>query len=211
MGEDFVAGDPVGLILGDNIFFGHGLPEQLRKAVAQPRGSTIFAYRVQDPRRYGVVEFDEFGMALSLEEKPEFPRSNYAVPGIYFCDERVTDFARQLKPSDRGELEITDLNRLYLERGELRVLQLGRGVAWLDAGTHQSLMQAGSFVEAVQERQGMKISCPEEIAFRMGFIDADDLGRLATSMPENEYQDYLLRLHHEIRANTPPPNQERAL
>jgi glucose-1-phosphate thymidylyltransferase len=209
VGEDFVAGDPVSLILGDNIFFGHGLPDLLRKAAAQPTGATIFAYRVQDPRRYGVVEFDESGRALSLEEKPELPRSNFAVPGIYFCDERVTEFARQLKPSGRGELEITDLNHLYLDRGELRVLELGRGVAWLDAGTHQSLMQAGSFVEAVQERQGMKISCPEEIAYRMGFIDTEALGRLATSMPDNEYRDYLLRIHEEETQGTPQPPQER--
>jgi glucose-1-phosphate thymidylyltransferase len=197
VGENFVGGDPACLILGDNIFFGHGLPDLLRKAASNTTGATIFAYRVQDPRRYGVVEFDKSGKALSLEEKPRSPRSNFAVPGVYFCDRRVTEFAKQLKPSERGELEITDLNRMYLERGELRVLELGRGVAWLDAGTHQSLMQAGSFVEAVQERQGMKISCPEEIAYRMGFIDAEDLGQLAMSMPDNEYRDYLIRLYKE--------------
>lgn len=197
VGESYLGGEPACLILGDNIFFGHGLPDLLRKASAHEQGSTIFAYRVRNPRRYGVVQFDEDGRALSLEEKPEQPKSNYAVPGIYFYDSRVTDFAKRLEPSARGELEITDLNCLYLDEGDLNVLELGRGVAWLDAGTHQSLMQAGSFVEAVQERQGMKISCPEEIAYRMGFIDSEDFASLAASMPSNGYRDYLLRIYDE--------------
>lgn len=191
---DFIAGEPVCLILGDNIFFGHGLPLQLRSAAQLQDGALIFAYPVRDPERYGVVEFDERGRALSLEEKPLHPRSNFAVPGLYFYDRQVVQIASQLQPSARGEIEITDLNQVYLSKGQLRVEQMGRGVAWLDAGTHSSLLQAAMFVQAVEERQGMMISCPEEIAFRMGYIDAIALRRQAASMESNDYGRYLLRL-----------------
>ena len=194
IGREFVATTPVSLILGDNIFFGHGLPEMLRRAASRKTGATIFAYRVRDPRRYGVVQFDEDDRALNLEEKPEHPKSDFAVPGMYFYDEHVVELAETLAPSGRGELEITDLNRLYLDRGELQVLAMGRGVAWLDAGTHEALMQASGFVQAVQERQGMMISCPEEIAYRMGFIDSAQLRGLARAMAANDYRDYLLRV-----------------
>ncbi len=193
VGRDFIQGEPVCLILGDNIFFGHGLPASLRRAAQLTRGALIFAYPVRDPERYGVVEFDETGRAISIEEKPAKPRSHYAVPGIYFYDDRVVEFAESLRPSRRGELEITDLNCIYLERGELRVEPLGRGVAWLDAGTHESLLQAGQFVQTIEERQGMMISCPEEIAYRMGFIDKEQLITLAR-MINNQYGAYLLRL-----------------
>lgn len=194
VGEEFVNGEKSCLILGDNIFFGHGLPEQLRRAAALEEGAVIFAYAVRDPGRYGIAEFDESGKVLSLEEKPERPKSNYAVPGVYFYDEEVVSLAKDLEPSARGELEITDLNRVYLERGRLRVEVLGRGVAWLDAGTHESLLQAGQFIATVQERQGMMISCPEEIAYRMGYIDREQLRRLGESVAQNSYGDYLLRL-----------------
>jgi glucose-1-phosphate thymidylyltransferase len=195
VGRSFVGKEPVCLILGDNIFFGHGLPEVLRKAAALKDGATIFAYRVRDPRRYAVVDLEQTtGRAVALQEKPENPRSDFAVPGIYFYDGEVVSIADRLKPSERGELEITDLNRIYMEQGKLRVLLLGRGVAWLDAGTHEALMQAGSFVQAVQERQGMMISCPEEIAFRMGFIDGEQLGHLARAMADNDYKRHLLRI-----------------
>jgi len=194
VGRDFVDGQPACLILGDNIFFGHGLPDKLRRAAQVTRGAVVFAYPVCDPQRYGVIEFDAEGRALSIEEKPVKPRSNYAVPGLYFYDGRVVEYAATLKPSARGELEITDLNRIYLERGELRVEPLGRGVAWLDAGTHESLLQAANFVQAVEERQGLMISSPEEIAYRMGYIDAAALRALATEMAGNGYGAYLLRL-----------------
>lgn len=193
VGRDFIQGEPVCLILGDNIFFGHGLPASLRKAAQLTRGALIFAYPVRDPERYGVVEFDETGRAISIEEKPARPRSHYAVPGMYFYDDRVVGFAESLRPSKRGELEITDLNCIYLERGELQVEPLGRGVAWLDAGTHESLLQAGQFVQTIEERQGMMISCPEEIAYRMGFIDKEQLISLARRI-NNQYGAYLLRL-----------------
>ena len=193
----FSAGESVCLILGDNIFFGHGLPSQLRAAAQLTKGALIFAYPVRDPQRYGVVEFDEQGRALSIEEKPLHPRSHYAVPGLYFYDQHVEEIAANLKPSARGELEITDLNRTYLERGQLRVEPLGRGVAWLDAGTHESLLQAANFVQAVEERQGMMISCPEEIAYRMGNITKEELRLQAQSMDANEYGKYLLRLLEE--------------
>jgi glucose-1-phosphate thymidylyltransferase len=196
LGKEFIDSQPVGLILGDNIFFGHGLPESLRKASELQKGALIFAYPVRDPERYGVVEFDEEGRALSIEEKPEKPKSHYAVPGIYFYDGRVVDFAERLVPSARGELEITDLNCMYLENGELNVEVLGRGVAWLDAGTHESLLQAAQFVQTLEERQGMMISCPEEIAYRMGFIDRGRLLEQA-KMINNQYGDYLLRLVEE--------------
>ncbi|MFZ2095270.1 MAG: glucose-1-phosphate thymidylyltransferase RfbA [Anaerolineales bacterium] len=194
VGRDFIANQPVSLILGDNIFFGHGLPYQLRGAAQLTNGALIFAYPVRDPERYGVVEFDEHGMALSIEEKPTRPRSPYAVPGMYFYDSQVSELAATLKPSPRGEIEITDLNMIYLSQGRLRVEVLGRGVAWLDAGTHEALLQASNFVQTVQDRQGMMISCIEEIAFRLGFIDADQLRQLAITMDNNQYGQYLLHL-----------------
>jgi glucose-1-phosphate thymidylyltransferase len=194
---DFLENQPVCLILGDNIFYGTSLPEKMRSAAALKEGALIFAYPVRDPQRYGVVEFDEQGRAISIEEKPAQPRSYYAVPGIYFYDQQVYSLASSLKPSPRGELEITDLNQLYLDQGSLQVDVLGRGTAWLDAGTHESLLQAANFVMAVEERQGMMISCPEEIAFRMGYIGRDDLLRLAKAMDNNEYGKYLLRLVDE--------------
>lgn len=194
VGEDFIQDQPAALILGDNIFYGQGMPATLRQAASLTQGATIFAYPVHDPERYGVVEFDKQGNALSLEEKPLKPRSNYAVPGIYFYDNRVVEFAKNLKPSARGEIEITDLNRIYLEKGELRVEVLGRGVAWLDAGTHHSLLQASNFVQAIEDRQGMMISCPEEIAYRMGFINREQLKELAKTFNGNQYGEYLLSL-----------------
>jgi glucose-1-phosphate thymidylyltransferase len=192
VGRKFIDGAPVGLILGDNLFFGHGLAGELKSAAALTHGARVFAYPVRDPQRYGVVEFDTSGKAISLEEKPQQPKSNYAVPGLYFYDERVADFAASLQPSARGELEITDLNRLYMELGELQVVSLGRGIAWLDAGTHESLLQAANFVQAVEERQGLMIACPEEIAYQMGFIDRDQVKRLAAAMKNNNYGEYLL-------------------
>jgi glucose-1-phosphate thymidylyltransferase len=197
VGADFIAGEPSCLILGDNIFFGHGLPEILRRAAGLTEGALVFAYAVRDPERYGVVEFDHNRKVISLEEKPKSPKSHYAVPGIYFYDSQVVDFVSQMKPSKRGELEITDLNQIYLERGQLRVETIGRGVAWLDAGTHESLLQSAGFVQAVQERQGMMISCPEEIAYRMGYIDAARLREFAHSMADNGYASYLKRLADE--------------
>lgn len=194
---DFIERSPVCLILGDNIFFGHGLPARLRAAAQLTHGALIFAYPVRDPQRYGVVEFDEQGRALSIEEKPQIPRSHYAVPGLYFYDQQVLEIARNLKPSPRGELEITDLNRVYLERGQLRVEEVGRGVAWLDAGTHESLLQAANFVQAVEDRQGMMISCPEEIAYRMGYIDREQLRCLAMELKHNQYGENLLHILKE--------------
>ena len=197
VGREFIGDDKVCLILGDNIFFGHGLPETLHSAAAQESGAVVFAYPVKDPERYGVVEFDENDKAISLEEKPLKPRSNYAVPGIYFYDNRVVRYAEELEPSERGEIEITDINKRYLGDGELSVKVLGRGVAWLDAGTHESLLQASLFVQAVEERQGMMISCVEEIAYRMGYIDAESLRRCAEPLASNEYGQYLLRFMKE--------------
>jgi glucose-1-phosphate thymidylyltransferase len=191
---DFIGRDPVCLILGDNIFYGQGLPAKLQKAAQLEQGALIFAYPVRDPERYGVVEFDETSKALSIEEKPQKPRSHYAVPGLYFYDNSVVEVARNLKPSPRGELEITDVNQVYLDRGELRVDVMGRGIAWLDAGTHESLLQAANYVQAVEERQGMMISCPEEIAYRRGFIGKKELRRLAERYRGNQYGAYLLRL-----------------
>jgi glucose-1-phosphate thymidylyltransferase len=202
VGRDFVRGEPVCLILGDNIFYGHGLPTQLRAAAQLQEGALVFAYPVKDPQRYGVIEFDGQGRALSIEEKPERPRSRFAVPGLYFYDDQVVGIASELKPSARGELEITDLNRVYLERGKLRVDVLGRGVAWLDAGTHESLLQSANFVQAMEERQGMMISCPEEIAYRMGTIDRDQLRKLAEALRSNQYGEYLLRLLEEDTTRT---------
>ena len=196
VGEKFIDGDPVCLILGDNIFFGHDIPTELRQSAELGRGATIFAYPVRDPERYGIVEFDDEGKAISLEEKPEKPRSNFAIPGLYFYDERVVEFAKNLAPSPRGEIEITDLNRIYLEMGELHVRQLGRGTAWLDAGQHEALLQASNFVQAVEDRQGVMISCPEEIAYRMGYISLEDLAALAALYP-NSYGEYLQRLANQ--------------
>ncbi len=194
IGSDFLMGDCACLILGDNIFYGHGLPQILESAAGLKEGAIVFAYEVRDPERYGVVEFDENGMAVSLEEKPEKPKSNYAVPGIYFYDAKVTQLAASLKPSKRGELEITDLNRLYMERKQLQVNDLGRGIAWLDAGTHESLLQAANFVQTVEERQGLMISSPEEIAFRQGYISRAELAALAAPLKSNSYGQYLQRL-----------------
>ncbi|MDH7497844.1 MAG: glucose-1-phosphate thymidylyltransferase RfbA [Syntrophomonadaceae bacterium] len=192
IGRDFVGGDCCALILGDNIFYGHGLTQKLREAAAHQEGATVFAYYVKDPERYGVVEFDEQGRAVSIEEKPRQPKSNYAVTGLYFYDNQVLEMPAGLKPSARGELEITDVNRLYLERGQLRVQVLGRGMAWLDTGTPTALMQAANFIETIEQRQGLKVSCPEEIAFRMGWIDAEQVRRLAEPLRKNGYGEYLL-------------------
>ena len=199
IGAEFVDNQPACLILGDNVFFGTGLPDTLRRAADLSEGALVFAYAVKDPERYGVIEFDDSGRVLSLEEKPAHPKSDYAVPGMYFYDSQVTQLAAQLEPSSRGELEITDLNRLYIEKGQLRVDVLGRGIAWLDAGTHESLLQTANFVHAVQERQGLMISCPEEIAFRKGYISAAQLGALAAGMSGNSYASYLQRLAHEAK------------
>jgi glucose-1-phosphate thymidylyltransferase len=197
VGKEFIGDDKVCLILGDNIFFGHGLPQVLRSAAEQESGAVVFAYPVKDPERYGVVECDDTGKAISLEEKPLKPRSNYAVPGIYFYDNRVVRYAEELEPSPRGEIEITDINKRYLGDGELAVKVLGRGIAWLDAGTHESLLQASLFVQAVEDRQGMMISCVEEIAYRMGYIDEDCLRNCAEPLASNEYGQYLLRFLSE--------------
>ena len=197
IGADFIAGDNVALALGDNIFYGHGLSEYLQAAANRSTGATVFAYRVKDPDRYGVVEFDQRGCALSLEEKPRQPRSQYAVTGLYFYNNDVVSLARNLKPSARGELEITDLNRLYLLRNQLHVQILGRGVAWLDTGAHEALLQASTFIQAIEERQGLKVACPEEVAYRMGYISAQDVLRIARSMEKNQYGQYLHRIVEE--------------
>lgn len=194
IGKEFISGDSCALILGDNIFYGHGLVQRMTTAAGQTSGATVFAYWVKDPEKYGVVEFDKERRAISLEEKPQNPKSNYAVTGLYFYDEQVVDFASNLKPSARGELEITDLNKLYLERNLLRVETLGRGFAWLDTGSHESLLQASNYVETIEQRQGLKISCPEEIAFRMGYINVDQLLRCAEPLKKNGYGQYLIRL-----------------
>lgn len=191
VGEEFINNETSCLILGDNIFFGQGLPEKLRQSASLTSGAIVFAYPVRDPERYGVVEFDENGKAISLEEKPSKPRSKFAVPGLYFYDQKVVSMAKSLKPSPRGEIEITDLNRIYMEWGELNVQQMGRGTAWLDAGTHESLLQASNFIQAVEERQGIMISCPEEIAYRMGFIDREKFIQTAEKYESNGYGAYL--------------------
>jgi glucose-1-phosphate thymidylyltransferase len=195
--EEFIASDPVCLVLGDNLFYGHGLPEQLRNATSRGRGATVFAYYVRDPERYGVVEFDSGGLAIGLEEKPKAPRSRYAVTGLYFYDADCVRIARNLEPSARGELEITDVNRAYLEAGLLHVELLGRGIAWLDTGTHASLLAAANFVETIEARQGLKVCCPEEIAFRQGFIDRVQLGALARALDNSGYGDYLASVLNE--------------
>jgi glucose-1-phosphate thymidylyltransferase len=194
IGRDFVGNGPSCLILGDNIFYGQGFKEALARAGAREQGATIFGYFVRDPARYGVVSFDSTGRVETIQEKPEVPRSNYAVTGLYFYDNQVLDIAASLKPSDRGELEITDVNRIYLERGQLQVEILGRGHAWLDTGTHESLLQASNFVETIEQRQGLKIASPEEIAYRSGWISVDDLHRLAEPLRGNAYGQYLLEL-----------------
>ncbi len=197
IGREFVGRDRVALVLGDNIFYGHGLPDLLHSAAARTGGATVFAYQVRDPQRYGVVEFDAKYRALSLEEKPVKPRSNYAVTGLYFYDNAVLDIAANLKPSPRGELEITDVNKAYLAKGALNVERMGRGIAWLDTGTHEALLQASTFIQVIEERQGLKVACLEEIAFALGYIDAGQLRALAEPMKKNEYGQYLLRLATE--------------
>ena len=197
--EKFLGRDKVALALGDNIFYGHGLPESLEKAAARSSGATVFGYWVRDPERYGVVDFDENGVVNQIEEKPEKPRSHYAVTGLYFYDNRVIEIARGLSPSARGELEITDVNMAYLRDGALHVELLGRGVAWLDTGTYESLLQAANFIQAIQERQGLKVACIEEIAYRKGYIDSEDLLRLARDMRNNSYGEYLAEIAREGR------------
>jgi glucose-1-phosphate thymidylyltransferase len=197
IGETFLDGSPSALVLGDNIFYGHDLPMLLSSGMSRKTGSTVFAYHVLDPERYGVVEFDNQRKVLSIEEKPAVPKSNYAVTGLYFYDQRAVDFAKELRPSQRGELEITDLNRCYLEDDSLTVEIMGRGYAWLDTGTHDSLLDAGQFISTLERRQGLKVSCPEEIAFRNGWISAAELERLATPLSKNGYGKYLLRLLEE--------------
>jgi glucose-1-phosphate thymidylyltransferase len=194
IGKDFVGNDPSALVLGDNIFYGHDLHRQLEQATSRETGATVFAYHVQDPERYGVVDFDKQGRATSLEEKPLSPKSNYAVTGLYFYDNQVLDMAANLKPSARGELEITDLNRLYLEQNQLSVEIMGRGYAWLDTGTHESLIEASNFIQTIEHRQGLKVCCPEEIAYFKGYITAEQLDRLAQPLAKSAYGQYLLRL-----------------
>ncbi len=199
LGASFIGDDPVCLILGDNIFYGHDLSEHLKRAVALESGGLIFGYMVKDPERYGVVEFDSTGKVIGIEEKPERPRSNYAVPGLYIYDNQVVEIAANLKPSARGELEITDINMVYLRRGQLKVELLGRGFAWLDTGTHEAMQQAASYVQAIQERQGLKIACIEEIAYRLGYINGEDVKRLARDMTKNDYGKYLMAIIDEER------------
>lgn len=194
IGEEFIGNDNVALVLGDNIFYGHDLPKQLEAAVEKEEGATVFAYHVNDPERYGVVEFDKDGTAISLEEKPLSPKSNYAVTGLYFYDNDVINIAKNLEPSERGELEITDINSFYLKQGLLSVAMMGRGYAWLDTGTHQSLIEASNFIATLEERQGLKVSCPEEIAFRKGFIDAEQIKKLAEPLKKNAYGQYLIKM-----------------
>ena len=194
LGKDFIGTDNVCMILGDNLFYGHGLPEKLKRAAARTQGATVFGYQVTDPERYGVVHFNSQGIAVDIEEKPLAPKSNYAVTGLYFYDNRVADIAASVTPSARGELEITDINRVYLEKGELNVEKLGRGIAWLDTGTHDSLLQSARFIEIIEKRQGLKVACVEEIAYFMKYIDATQLEELARPLMKNGYGKYLMRL-----------------
>lgn len=194
IGEEFIGDSPVALVLGDNIFYGHGMGDLLKSATSKEKGATVFGYYVRDPERYGVVSFDKNGKAVEIEEKPENPKSNYAVTGLYFYDNKVIDIAKQIKPSDRGELEITDLNKVYLKNEELAVEVMGRGYVWLDTGTHNSLMSAANYIQVVEERQGLKVACPEEIAFRQGFITAQQLEKLAYPLEKSGYGRYLLEL-----------------
>ena len=194
LGEEFIGSDSCALVLGDNIFYGHDLQKQLATAAAKESGATVFAYHVHDPERYGVVEFDKEGTAVSLEEKPLEPKSNYAVTGLYFYDNSVVEIAKSLKPSPRGELEITDVNRIYLEQGNLSVAMMGRGYAWLDTGTHESLIEASNFIQTIETRQGLKVACPEEIAYRQKFINVDQVRELAVPLAKNAYGQYLLRM-----------------
>ncbi|KAF0825000.1 glucose-1-phosphate thymidylyltransferase RfbA [Cytobacillus firmus] len=200
IGEDFIGDDSVSLILGDNIFYGQGLSKMLQRAASKETGATVFGYHVHDPERFGVVEFDDNMKAVSIEEKPANPKSSYAVTGLYFYDNRVVDFAKKISPSERGELEISDVNSLYLESGDLEVEIMGRGFAWLDTGTHESLLEASTFIETVEKRQRLKIACLEEVAFRMGYIDADQVEKLAEPLKKNEYGQYLLRLVNQFYA-----------
>ena len=197
IGEEFIGNDPVALVLGDNIFYGHDFHALLGSAMERTEGASVFAYHVHDPERYGVVEFDSLGKAISLEEKPASPKSNYAVTGLYFYDQQVVELAKSLKPSARGELEITDINRLYMEQGQLDVEIMGRGYAWLDTGTHESLLDAGQFIATIEQRQGLKVACPEEIAYRQKWIDANQLEKLALPLAKNGYGQYLQRLLKE--------------
>ncbi|HKF49661.1 MAG TPA: glucose-1-phosphate thymidylyltransferase RfbA [Terracidiphilus sp.] len=206
IGQSFIASDACALVLGDNIFYGHSFSSQLQQSAALQQGAVVFAYRVNDPQRYGVVEFDKQGKAVSIEEKPHRPKSHFAVTGLYFYDNQVVELASSLKPSGRGELEITDLNRLYLEAGTLKVQVMSRGMAWLDTGTHESLFEAGLFVQTIQQRQGLKIACPEEIAYRMGYISAGELERLADSLGKSGYGDYLRAISNEPFVGTELPH-----
>lgn len=199
IGDEFIGDDNVALVLGDNIFYGHGLTELLKKAAARETGATVFGYYVNDPERFGVVEFDNDGKAVSIEEKPEVPKSNYAVTGLYFYDNRVVDIAKSIQPSPRGELEITDINKAYLEMGELSVELLGRGYAWLDTGTHASLLEASQFIETVEKRQSLKIACLEEIAFKMGYISKEKLLELAEPLKKNQYGQYLVKIAEQAK------------
>lgn len=197
IGENFIGSDPVTLILGDNLFYAQDLSKRLQELTQQESGASIFGYYVKDPQRYGVVNFDSQGKVLSIEEKPEIPKSNYAVTGLYFYDNQVVDIAKQVKPSSRGEMEITDVNKAYLDMGNLSVELLGRGTAWLDTGTHDSLLDAANFVKVIEERQGLKIACPEEIAYRMGYVDSNQLRQIAEPLQKNDYGQYLLSLLEE--------------